>query len=185
MQCSICQSTRFKPFRGRPLAKCSECGSLERHRDAFDVIATLKLGDVLYIGPEPCLAKKVRARCGRYVSSDLYPKYTQTVKSDLCSLPFGDAEFDTSICLHVLEHIVDSDAAMKELCRVSRTSVIMVPMVNGISFRDDSASTPDKRRRSHGQHNHEWQFGRLDFKDKLIAAGFKNVSSVGDVYLCQ
>lgn len=41
-------------------------------------------------------------------------------------LPFPDASFDTVICTHTLEHILDIRAAIKELRRVRRRRLILV-----------------------------------------------------------
>jgi SAM-dependent methyltransferase len=42
------------------------------------------------------------------------------------NLPFEDRMFDTVICTHVLEHIIDLDKAISELHRVARRRVIIV-----------------------------------------------------------
>ncbi len=42
------------------------------------------------------------------------------------SLPFADRSFDTVICTHVLEHILDIRAAVAELRRISRGKIIIV-----------------------------------------------------------
>jgi ubiquinone/menaquinone biosynthesis C-methylase UbiE len=43
-------------------------------------------------------------------------------------LPFADGEFDTVICTHVLEHILDFRAALAELRRISgRRLIVVVP----------------------------------------------------------
>jgi SAM-dependent methyltransferase len=41
-------------------------------------------------------------------------------------LPFADASFDTVICTHVLEHILDFRQALSELRRVTRRKLILV-----------------------------------------------------------
>lgn len=41
-----------------------------------------------------------------------------SVLSDLTRLPFRTAAFDFIVCYHVLEHIPDDTAAMRELSRV-------------------------------------------------------------------
>lgn len=40
--------------------------------------------------------------------------------------PFGDSAFDTVICTHVLEHILDLRAALTELRRIARKRLILV-----------------------------------------------------------
>lgn len=42
------------------------------------------------------------------------------------NLPFEDASFDTVICTHVLEHILDFRQALKELRRVAKRALIIV-----------------------------------------------------------
>jgi SAM-dependent methyltransferase len=44
-------------------------------------------------------------------------------------LPFGDREFDTVVCTHVIEHILDYRAAIAELRRITaRRLIVVVPM---------------------------------------------------------
>jgi SAM-dependent methyltransferase len=45
---------------------------------------------------------------------------------DLMQLPFPDRSFDTVICTHVLEHILDIRAAVAELRRVAKRRLILV-----------------------------------------------------------
>src|SRR6185295_3135858 len=42
------------------------------------------------------------------------------------NLPFPDRHFDTVICTHVIEHILDYRAAIAELRRITRQKLIMV-----------------------------------------------------------
>lgn len=42
------------------------------------------------------------------------------------SLPFPDKHFDTTLCLHTLEHVVDLKQAVKELKRVTRKRLIVI-----------------------------------------------------------
>jgi SAM-dependent methyltransferase len=50
------------------------------------------------------------------------------VEARIEKLPFGDGEFDTVICTHVLEHILDYRAAIAELRRVAgRRLIVVVP----------------------------------------------------------
>ena len=50
------------------------------------------------------------------------------VEASAEALPFEDGAFETVVCTHVLEHVRDMDAALRELRRVaSRRLVIVVP----------------------------------------------------------
>jgi len=42
------------------------------------------------------------------------------------NLPFKDGEFDTVICTHVIEHILDYKAAIKELRRITKKRLIII-----------------------------------------------------------
>lgn len=183
--CSICGSSQFKNYRGRTNVRCCKCFSLERHRDAWGVLRKIELGRVLYVGPEPCLAKRIRAACKSFVSMDLSPRYSATLKMNLVSTDFGDDEFDQVVCLHVLEHIVEAEVAIRELARIAKTAVISVPLIDCKSYRDETATTPTARTRSHGQHNHEWQFGSVDFETILLRNGFSECIRHKDTFLCR
>lgn len=45
---------------------------------------------------------------------------------DLTNLPFADNAYETVICTHALEHIVDKEKALSELMRVASKKVIIV-----------------------------------------------------------
>jgi 2-polyprenyl-3-methyl-5-hydroxy-6-metoxy-1,4-benzoquinol methylase len=44
---------------------------------------------------------------------------------DVCKTEFGDNTFDLVLCLEVLEHLPDPDAALRELNRVARGSIVV------------------------------------------------------------
>jgi SAM-dependent methyltransferase len=50
-----------------------------------------------------------------------------TVLADACKMPFRDKAFDFVIAFHVLEHIPDPDAFLKELQRVGKAGYIETP----------------------------------------------------------
>ncbi len=49
-----------------------------------------------------------------------------TVVANIEALPFRDKSFDTTICLHTLEHVRNLHAAVSELKRVSRKRLIVI-----------------------------------------------------------
>jgi ubiquinone/menaquinone biosynthesis C-methylase UbiE len=52
----------------------------------------------------------------------------QFLKGDILNLPFKTGEFDTVVCTHILEHILDIGAAIRELRRLySDRLIIVVP----------------------------------------------------------
>ncbi len=49
-------------------------------------------------------------------------------------LPFADATFDVVTCLGSLEHFIDPDAALKEMCRVAKASAQFTILVPNADF---------------------------------------------------
>lgn len=57
------------------------------------------------------------------INHSINPKF---LNGDINDIPFPDRSFDTVICTHTLEHIVDIKGALKELRRVSNKRLIIV-----------------------------------------------------------
>ena len=60
------------------------------------------------------------------IDPDLKDEGIQYFAAKVETLPFPDKAFDTVICTHVIEHIVDYRAAIAELRRVARRRLILV-----------------------------------------------------------
>ena len=159
---------------------CPSCGSCSRHRLLFLYMqsepallaANTKL---LHFAAEPCFAIKFRNNPSLdYTTVDLSAAGVD-VHTDITRMIFKDNSFDLIICVHVLEHIPDDNAAMKELQRVLRpggSALIMVPYnANGITDEDPSVVDPRERTRRFGQFDHVRVYGR-DVKDQLQKASF-------------
>jgi SAM-dependent methyltransferase len=171
--------------RRRPQAYCPACGSTERHRVLWLYlerrIGLDRLGRVLHIAPEPGIAERL-ARCPgvTYLTADVVPGRAM-VAADLTSLPFDDASFDLAICNHVLEHIPDDLAAMRELRRVLVPGGLLAAQApvdarRAVTFEDWSVTDPDERERVFFQKDHVRIYGR-DFADRLRRAGFSRVDA--------
>lgn len=137
---------------------------------------------LLHVAPDLGLLLWMR-RLGRldYTASDLdgarYHHVPGLVKADLTRAPFPDAAFDIVICSHVLEHIPDDAAAMRELFRITRpggTLLALVPMATDGGPTEEDAAVTDAagRERRFGQWDHVRLYGREDFVARLAAAGF-------------
>lgn len=90
--------------------------------------------------------------------------------------PCKDNLFDVIICCHVLEHILDDVAAMRELCRVLKPGGLAflqspLDLKRVTTFEDSQCVTPEDRARAFGQSDHVRIYG-LDYKDRLEKAGF-------------
>jgi SAM-dependent methyltransferase len=157
---------------------CPRCGSrqrhrmlaiyLERHTDLLD-----RAQDVLHVAPEAGLRERLRTlHGGRYVTTDIEPGRAD-IAADIAALPFTDDSFDVVLCLHVLEHVADDRAALRELRRVLRPSgwsIVQVPVLRAATIEDPQERDPGERLRRFGQDDHVRVYG-ADFFDRLREAG--------------
>jgi SAM-dependent methyltransferase len=181
--CPVCghRFERFKDDWNRPNALCWRCGSHERHRAQWLLLehrAEL-LGSarsLLHFAPEWCLRRRLSRIEGlRYLTADLDPDDVD-LRLDLTKLDLPDASFEAVICSHVLEHIPDDAAAMRELRRVTAPGgwcLVMVPLDLGReqTYEDPSICDPSERERAFWQHDHVRLYAP-DISKRLQAAGF-------------
>ena len=182
VECPICGS-RFRHFMARWNREdviCWSCGSEERHRTLW-IYLTRQRPDLLrratamlHFAPEPGLESHLRARLPRYVSADLDPGRAD-VAIDITAIDLPDASFDAVICSHVLEHVPDDAAAMRELRRILTPggwAIVMVPLAPYLeqTLEDASVTDPAERRRVFWQEDHVRLYGN-DVADRLRAAG--------------
>ena len=160
--------------------------SLERHRllwlylknetDFFT--APLK---VLHFAPEQAFYKRFRTLKNlEYITTDLNSPLAD-IKADICNLPFADDSYDVIFCNHVLEHIPDDTAAMKEMFRVLKKGgwgIFQIPqdLQRNETFEDDTITDKKERTKIFGQYDHVRIYG-LDYFDKLRRIGY-NVEEV-------
>ena len=188
--CPVCErpSRRFAPFGNprRAQAMCPHCGALERHRllalffDKKTNLYTRPDLRMLHVAPEPCFEPHLRGRVGAgYLTADLEDPHAD-VRMDITHIEYPDATFDVIYCSHVLEHVSDDRAALRELHRVLKPdgwALIMVPITAERTFEDPSVTDPKERERRFGQDNHVRRYGR-DFVGRLKDALF-NVKVFG------
>jgi len=184
--CTVCeefseQFIRGGVGKGRPNAKCPNCGSLERHRllwmhlanEVWPKISSRKK-DLLHIAPEPFFIRKLKPRPDvNYISGDLMMSESMA-KLDLTDIQFWDNQFDLVICSHVLEHIPDDRKAMKELHRILRPDgflIVMVPIYGTKTYEDFTITDPQQRLIHFGQEDHVRKYGR-DIVERLGECGF-------------
>lgn len=169
---------------------CPGCGALERHRylwlylDSAIGITSKRLS-VLHIAPEPGIQRRLRdCPAIRYTSIDLHDPGAMTTMDASC-LAFNDNSFDLILCCHVLEHIQNDRAALREFARVLRPAgqtIILVPMDNNLSqtFENETITSVECRMAAFG-HPYHVRICGSDYGDRIAASGFEvtTVSSQG------
>jgi SAM-dependent methyltransferase len=186
VRCPICGHgfDAFAPAWNRGYALCWRCGSHERHRALWMLLQARpamlsRARALLHFAPEYCL-RRVLDEAGRrdgfrYDTADLDP-HGVDMQLDITRMTLPDAAYDAVICSHVLEHVDDDGAAMRELHRVTAPGgwcLVMVPLdtEREASYEDASIVTPEARREAFLQDDHVRLYGR-DVEDRLQAAGF-------------
>ena len=181
VRCPVC-GWRFDAFKddwNRPRALCWRCGSHERHRAQMLLFRERPelLGEVrelLHFAPEWCMQRRLERTPGlRYVTADLHMESVD-LTLDLQRIDLPDDSYDGVICSHVLEHVGDDGAAMRELARITRRwALIMVPLDLGRTetFEDPSVTDPAERERLFWQYDHLRLYAR-DIEQRLTKAGF-------------
>jgi SAM-dependent methyltransferase len=169
-------------------ARCPRCDSLERHRAlamylARDSDDPLLRGRVLVVSPDP-RTEAVGRRNTEYLSIDLAGGRAMQAM-DLTDLALPDDDRDLVIAFHVLEHIPNDLAAMREIARVLRPTgraILEVPL-RGESTDERFMDAPgDVRRQHYGQADHVRMYGGRDFEARLRSAGLEpHAVRVGEV----
>jgi len=184
--CPLCggRFDRFKDAWNRPGPLCWRCGAHERHRAQWlfftarpDLLRTPR--SILHFAPEWTMRERIAplaaARGTRYVTADLHPAGVD-LRLDLMALDLPDAAFDAVLCSHVLEHVPDGAAAMRELRRVTTPGgwcLVMVPLdvTRAATYEDPSIVTPEARREAFLQDDHVRLYAP-DIAGRLADAGF-------------
>jgi SAM-dependent methyltransferase len=177
---------KFLPYgriNPRPNALCPESLSLERHRLLWlylqDQTNFFKERlDFLHIAPEQCFINKFEQQHGKgYITGDLVSPLAK-VKMDVHHIPFEPDTFDAVMCNHVMEHVDDDIAAMKEIYRVLRPggwAIMQVPFYSPVAdktFEDASIVSKAEREKAYGQDDHVRLYGK-DYPERLRTAGFQ------------
>ncbi len=93
----------------------------------------------------------------------------------MLDMPFEDQSFDLLIASHVLEHVGDDRAALREIHRVLKTggqAILQTPYCRMLThtWEDPGITTAAARVQAYGQDDHVRLFGR-DIFDRFASAG--------------
>lgn len=145
--CNCCGGTNFelgpssrRSISGRP-PLCSNCHSLERHRIVrvmFDTFSDELLADtrILQFSPDPALERR---RFGEVVVS----VWGGENSLDMQAIALPDASFDWIYSTHVMNHLPDPPAALREMLRVVGDGIIVLS-VGGTVFNYVTADSDKK-----------------------------------------
>jgi hypothetical protein len=155
---------------------CPRCRSHRRHR----AIALLLTGGelpgrrLLHFAPEPLLDPVFqRLPEVERVTADLHAP--ADLRLDITNMDLPDSSFDLVLCSHVLEHVPDDRAAMRELHRVlseGGLALVLVPYRPAVTtYEDPSITAPVDRMVAFGQPDRVRIYGN-DLSDRLRESGF-------------
>ena len=185
--CPVCNTgfRKFLPYgriNPRENALCPSCLSLERHRLLWLYLNHHGFFEkqlrVLHIAPEACFIKRFeRVHGSHYITADIESPLAK-VKMDIHAIPFNEDTFDVVLCNHVLEHVDDDIAAMKEIKRVLKPhgyAILQVPFFHPVpaeTFEDKSIMDKQQRERLFGQADHVRRYGS-DYAARIRKAGLQ------------
>lgn len=176
-QCPICEKEIaffLTVNKNRRAIHCPNCSSFPRHRAMWLYLTKENLLNskikILHVSPEPSMYNVMShmenyTAIDKFASGYAYPK--SVLRMNIEQLDFDDAFFDLIICSHVLEHVDDDIAAMKEMRRVIKSTgeiLVMIPIETDLEFtyEDKSITSPKERLKHFGQIDHLRLYG-MDF----------------------
>ena len=179
-QCNICSKKlrKFILLKNEDLL-CPFCGSLSRNRRLWKLVNEQNRlnGSVLHFSPSRSLYRKLKNISNiDYYSSDYEDEFLADYKFDITNINQENEKFDTIICYHILEHIIDDKKAMQELQRVLKQHgvvYIQTPFKNGNIYEDYSIVSPEERIKHFEQNDHVRIYSIDGLKARLETNGFK------------
>jgi GT2 family glycosyltransferase/SAM-dependent methyltransferase len=178
-ECNVCGWTgrAFYPNTGPGYhdraVLCPGCISLDRHRSLLALLLSETrifngAQRVVEVAPMRGFEALMRSQPDMdYVSFDLERHAME--RGDITAMRYDTDSVDYFLCFHVLEHIADDGAAVKEIHRVLRpggTAVLQVPLDWHVEQTREYGA-PDPREVGHVR-----RYGR-DFSDRLAQVGLE------------
>ncbi len=161
---------------------CPLCYAPDRDRLTVEYLARCTKPDMqgvcLHIAPSDAIRRWLAVeRPGiRQETVDLYMENVDR-HWDITAMPEAEDEsYDLFICLHVLEHVRDDCAAMRELFRVLKRGawgILIVPIdLNAADIDEAWGLSAEENMRRFGQEDHVRSYSRDGYMARLRKAGF-------------
>ena len=184
--CNICHWSGdefVRPYHSE-MADCPQCGSVAR--DRFLLLCflsrTRRSSDLRVLETSPRMGHGYRELMRRwfdYTASDYdLSAHQGDIQIDLQNIALPDESIDVLLTPHVLEHVPDTDRALREIFRVLKPGgrmYLQVPMLIG-------ATTPPATPEFHGDNTPVFFNFGWDLIDRLRGAGFDTKVLVTDAY---
>lgn len=178
-ECNICRKNfrKFIDLSNKGLM-CPNCGSLDRNRRLWHLLKHQNTisGRLLHFSPSRCLYRNLKKEHEiDYYSTNIDNDFFADYNFDITNINQPDNNFDTIICYHILEHIIDDEQAMKELYRVLKsdgTVYIQTPFKDGDIYEDFSIISKSDRLEHFGQEDHVRVYSIKGLKKRLSNVGF-------------
>lgn len=165
---------------------CPVCGSLPRHRILAlwceQQVEELKTSENLYFAPEAGMMKWMMRRGVSCTTADLFAE--ADLQLDIQDTGLASEAYDFIFCNHVLEHVEDFRAALKEVKRILRKNGMLIcsfPMDQNVEVVDEAPDvhTDAERIVRFGQADHKRVFG-MKADIVLRESGFKVETILGE-----
>ncbi|MGO1752074.1 MAG: methyltransferase domain-containing protein [Psychroflexus sp.] len=134
-------------------------------------------GKVLHFSPSRSLYRIFKQDVNlKYYSSDFENEFLAEYKLDITQIDMPDNSFDTIICYHILEHIIEDQKAIAELKRILKPNgqcFIQTPFKSGEIFEDFRLTSPSERLEAFGQEDHVRIYSLDGLIDRLEEQGLK------------
>ena len=135
----------------------------------------VEVGTLLEVAPANCTTAVLGELAPRrHIRMDIgYDERGVDLLGSVTAIPLADGVVDMLVCYHVLEHVPDDAAAMRELARVlspGGVGLVQVPIRFGMPTDEDLSAGEAERVRRFGQHDHVRYYGD-DFEQRLVEAG--------------
>lgn len=182
-QCNVCNKKlrKFITLKNTDFL-CPSCGSLSRNRRLWNLLKTENSinGNVLHFSPSRSLFRKLKKDKNiHYYATDFENEFLADYNFDITNIDEPNEKFDTIICFHILEHIVEDKKAIKELYRVLKPNgavYIQTPFKKGDIYEDYSITSPREREINFGQWDHVRIYSVDGLEKRLEQQGFNVIT---------